>query len=119
MENMLPSTTNVSTFKGSDQITVPYESPGSIPVLERLLREARETERAVLLKFGEVVNPDIQPGLHASRCLDRVELAEVQVVHFLAFCFASYGQPAALGVHLHRAGPRHLARLAAELARKV
>jgi len=25
----------------------------------------RETERAVLLKFGEVVNPDIQPGLHA------------------------------------------------------
>ena len=24
----------------------------------------RETERAVLLKFGQVVNPDIQPGLH-------------------------------------------------------
>ncbi len=24
----------------------------------------RETERAVLLKFGEVVNPDIKPGLH-------------------------------------------------------
>ncbi len=24
----------------------------------------KETERAVLLKFGEVVNPDIQPGLH-------------------------------------------------------
>ena len=25
----------------------------------------KETERGVLLKFGEVVNPDIQPGLHA------------------------------------------------------
>lgn len=25
----------------------------------------KETERAVLLRFGEVVNPDIQPGLHA------------------------------------------------------
>jgi membrane protease subunit HflC len=24
----------------------------------------KETERAVLLKFGEVVNPDVQPGLH-------------------------------------------------------
>ena len=24
----------------------------------------KETERAVLLQFGEVVNPDIQPGLH-------------------------------------------------------
>ena len=24
----------------------------------------RETEKGVLLKFGEVVNPDIQPGLH-------------------------------------------------------
>ena len=25
----------------------------------------KETERAVLLQFGEVVNPDIKPGLHA------------------------------------------------------
>ena len=24
----------------------------------------KETERAVLLQFGEVVNPDIEPGLH-------------------------------------------------------
>jgi len=24
----------------------------------------RETERGVLLKFGEVVNPDLKPGLH-------------------------------------------------------
>ncbi len=24
----------------------------------------KETERGVLLKFGEVVNPDIKPGLH-------------------------------------------------------
>ena len=24
----------------------------------------KETERGVLLQFGEVVNPDIQPGLH-------------------------------------------------------
>ena len=36
-------------LKGSDQIEVPYEQPHSIPVLERLLRVARETERAVLL----------------------------------------------------------------------
>ncbi|MGB1141619.1 MAG: SPFH domain-containing protein, partial [Halioglobus sp.] len=25
----------------------------------------QETERGVLLRFGEVVNPDIKPGLHA------------------------------------------------------
>jgi membrane protease subunit HflC len=25
----------------------------------------KETERGVLLRFGEVVNPDIKPGLHA------------------------------------------------------
>ena len=24
----------------------------------------KETERGVLLRFGEVVNPDLQPGLH-------------------------------------------------------
>jgi len=36
-------------LKGSDQITIPYEQPHSIPVLERLLQVARETERAVLL----------------------------------------------------------------------
>lgn len=36
-------------LKGSDQVSVPYEQPHSIPVLERLLRAAKETERAVLL----------------------------------------------------------------------
>ncbi len=33
-------------------------------VLGNSLYIIKETERAVLLQFGEVVNPDIQPGLH-------------------------------------------------------
>lgn len=33
-------------------------------ILSNALYIVKETERAVLLQFGEVVNPDIQPGLH-------------------------------------------------------
>jgi membrane protease subunit HflC len=36
----------------------------SIWILSNSLYIVRETQRAVLLQFGEVVNPDIQPGLH-------------------------------------------------------
>lgn len=34
-------------------------------VATNALYVVKETERAVLLKFGQVVNPDIKPGLHA------------------------------------------------------
>ncbi|MEP5764689.1 MAG: protease modulator HflC [Halieaceae bacterium] len=34
-------------------------------VVSNSLYIVKETERAVLLRFGEVVNPDIEPGLHA------------------------------------------------------
>ena len=37
----------------------------SLFVISQSLYIIRETERAVLLRFGEVVNPDIPPGLHA------------------------------------------------------
>ena len=33
-------------------------------VLSNALYVVKETQRGVLLKFGEVVNPDLQPGLH-------------------------------------------------------
>ena len=33
-------------------------------VLSNTVFVVKETERAVMLQFGEVVNPDIQPGLH-------------------------------------------------------
>ena len=33
-------------------------------IASNLLYVIKETERAVLLKFGEVVNPDVKPGLH-------------------------------------------------------
>ena len=33
-------------------------------VLSNSLYVIRETERGVLLKFGEVVDPNLQPGLH-------------------------------------------------------
>jgi membrane protease subunit HflC len=36
----------------------------SIWILSNSLYIVRETQRAVLLQFGEVVNPDVQPGLH-------------------------------------------------------
>jgi membrane protease subunit HflC len=35
-----------------------------IVVASKSLYVIKETERGVLLKFGEVVNPDLQPGLH-------------------------------------------------------
>jgi len=34
-------------------------------ILNNTLYVIKETEKGVLLRFGEVVNPDIQPGLHA------------------------------------------------------
>ena len=34
-------------------------------VLSNSLYVVRETQRGVLLKFGEVVDPDLQPGIHA------------------------------------------------------
>ena len=37
----------------------------SLWVIANSLYIVKETERAVLLRFGEVVNPDIKPGLHA------------------------------------------------------
>jgi membrane protease subunit HflC len=37
----------------------------SIWIVSNSLYIVRETQRAVLLQFGEVVNPDIKPGLHA------------------------------------------------------
>ena len=37
----------------------------SIWIISNSLYIVRETQRAVLLQFGEVVNPDIKPGLHA------------------------------------------------------
>jgi len=37
----------------------------SLMLIANSLYIVKETERAVLLRFGEVVNPDIQPGLHA------------------------------------------------------
>ncbi len=36
----------------------------SLFVLSNTVFVVKETERAVMLQFGEVVNPDIQPGLH-------------------------------------------------------
>jgi membrane protease subunit HflC len=36
----------------------------AVVVLSNSVYVLKETERGVLLKFGEVVNPDIQPGLH-------------------------------------------------------
>jgi membrane protease subunit HflC len=36
----------------------------AVVVLSNSMYVLKETERGVLLKFGEVVNPDIQPGLH-------------------------------------------------------
>ena len=36
----------------------------SLWILGNALYIVKETERAVLLRFGEIVNPDIQPGLH-------------------------------------------------------
>ena len=33
-------------------------------VLSNSLYVIRETQRGVLLKFGEVVDPDLQPGIH-------------------------------------------------------
>ena len=36
----------------------------SLWILSNSLYIVKETERAVLLRFGEVVNPDIMPGLH-------------------------------------------------------
>ena len=35
-----------------------------IIVASNSLFVVKETERGVLLKFGEVVNPDLKPGLH-------------------------------------------------------
>jgi membrane protease subunit HflC len=37
----------------------------SLWIISNSLYIVKETQRAVLLQFGEVVNPDIQPGLHA------------------------------------------------------
>lgn len=37
----------------------------SLWIVSNSLYIVKETERAVLLRFGEIVNPDIQPGLHA------------------------------------------------------
>lgn len=37
----------------------------SLMLISNSLYIVKETERAVLLRFGQVVNPDIQPGLHA------------------------------------------------------
>jgi len=37
----------------------------SLFIISQSLYIIRETERAVLLRFGEVVNPDVVPGLHA------------------------------------------------------
>ncbi len=37
----------------------------SLFIISNSLYIVQQTERAVLLRFGEVVNPDIQPGLHA------------------------------------------------------
>jgi membrane protease subunit HflC len=37
----------------------------SIMLISNSLYIVKETERAVLLRFGQVVNPDIKPGLHA------------------------------------------------------
>jgi membrane protease subunit HflC len=36
----------------------------AVVVISNSVYVIKETERGVLLKFGEVVNPDIQPGLH-------------------------------------------------------
>jgi membrane protease subunit HflC len=38
---------------------------GAMSLLVNSLYIINETERAVMLRFGEVVNPDIKPGLHA------------------------------------------------------
>ena len=35
-----------------------------VVLLSNSLYVVKETERGVLLKFGEVVNPDLKPGLH-------------------------------------------------------
>ena len=37
----------------------------SVILIANSLYIVKETERAVLLRFGEVVNPDVKPGLHA------------------------------------------------------
>ena len=37
----------------------------SLWIISNSLYIVKETQRAVLLQFGEVVIPDIQPGLHA------------------------------------------------------
>ena len=39
---------------------------GSLFVATNSLYVIKETERGVLLRFGEVVNPDLQPGLHGA-----------------------------------------------------
>jgi hypothetical protein len=36
-------------LKGSEQVSIDYERPGSIPLLERMFQVAQETERSVLL----------------------------------------------------------------------
>ena len=36
----------------------------AIVVLSNSLYVVKETQRGVLLKFGEVVNPNLQPGIH-------------------------------------------------------
>ena len=35
-----------------------------VVVSSKALYVIKETERGVLLKFGEVINPDVPPGLH-------------------------------------------------------
>jgi membrane protease subunit HflC len=42
-----------------------FVAVGALVLIANSLYIVKETERAVLLRFGEVVNEDIQPGLHA------------------------------------------------------